>query len=73
MKISKSLLQAIALGVTLGAVSTSCSKDQYAVEPSPTVISEPSPIDNVKNQNNIINMVCPQTNTYHDCPGCGMG
>ncbi len=74
MKISKSLLQAIALGVALGTVSTSCNKDTYevlpAVEENSGVTDEP--VDEANN-NHTQRTKTGESQTCWDCPACGLG
>ena len=61
MKLSKSLLQAIVIGVSIGTASTSCTslfdKDLHL-----STCQESCDIDHAK-----------KTSEPYDCPACGMG
>lgn len=66
MKISKSLLQAILAGVTLGATATSCDtiKKDFEIQEAVDKCDNP---DVNRNTN-------PQTpDPFYNCPACGMG
>jgi hypothetical protein len=70
MKISKSLLQAIVVGVTLGTATSSCdlietiSKDEIKQEQPQEEGNQVTPSRENENEGG---------NTCYDCPGCGMG
>lgn len=59
MKLSKSLLQAIAAGVIVAAATTSCEKIKEEVDKN-------SP-------ENVIKKTFENENETYDCPACGMG
>lgn len=65
MKISKSLLQAIMVGVVVGTAATSCEKIQDANE---TILE--------RTDGTILDPLLPEPEpdpVFFDCPGCGMG
>lgn len=67
MKLSKSLLQAIAVGITLSATTTSCSLfDNSDVAPKLHDKNCPADcqVDHAKSNSE---------NTWDNCPACGMG
>ncbi len=66
MKVSKSLLQAIALGVSLGAATTSCSLFDNQEDLKPQTCDETC-------DENCVGEHQPKGHTYYDCPACGMG
>jgi hypothetical protein len=68
MKISKSLLQAIVVGVTLGTATTSCDLIETITEDD-LKKEEPSSRENENGENG----TCTPDPSGHDCPGCGMG
>jgi hypothetical protein len=75
MKISKSLLQAIAIGLSLSAITSSCTKDVYDVEPIPEVEAENQTDHRPGFEKNDSN-TCPAgggSSTGYDCPACGLG
>ncbi len=61
MKLSKTLLQAIAVGITLGAVS-SCSPTKEASDIHLKTCDEACDIDHTINNH-----------VYDNCPACGLG
>lgn len=63
MKISKSLIQAIAVGLTLGAATSSCS------------IIEPLTNKDKHSCDQSCEVQCTETTkgTFDNCPACGMG
>lgn len=62
MKLSKSLLQVIAVAVTVGVAGSSCTKIEETYQEKKTEIKEKC------------NIPTQKTNTPgFDCPGCGMG
>ena len=63
MKLSKTLLQAIAVGITMGAV-ISCSPTQEASDIHLKTCDEACDIDHAKENNNTVPFYCPM---------CGMG
>lgn len=65
MKISKSLLQAIAVGITLGASSASCSLFKEEDGLHLQTCEEGCDIDHRDNGGT--------ENPDYSCPGCGMG
>ncbi|MBI1224056.1 MAG: hypothetical protein GC192_02355 [Bacteroidetes bacterium] len=80
MKISKSLLQAIVVGVTLGTTSTSCGlvdqiektdlpkqDTQEQVEPTDRTSTDNQGTNEQKNGGETTPPTCG------DCPACGMG
>lgn len=65
MKISKSLLQSIALGVALGTLGTSCTSSVF------TPILDTEEVDKDHEVNSESNPdVCDD---WGDCPACGLG
>ena len=66
MKLPKTLLQAIAVGLTIGAATatTSCSMFEDSEEIHLTTCEDECTIDHSKKNNN---------NHTWDCPACGMG
>ena len=66
MKISKSLLQAIALGATLGIAATSCSLLEDEIKITPNTTDETCETENKGRNDN---------HTYHwdNCTACGLG
>jgi hypothetical protein len=72
MKISKSLLQAIAVGLSLSSMTTSCTKDLYEVDPTPEVDAEQT--DHIPGTGNDLNWPFGEDDPKcYDCPSCGMG
>ncbi|MBK8564695.1 MAG: hypothetical protein IPN76_15510 [Saprospiraceae bacterium] len=69
MKISKSLLQAIVVGVTLGTAATSCDLIETITEDD---VKKEQPTDSRENENGE-NGTCNPDPSGHNCPGCGMG
>lgn len=65
MKISKSLLQAILVGVTLGTTATSCSMFDSITGVDGQEVTE---AENERDRRNGHN-----GDTCEDCPGCGLG
>lgn len=66
MKVSKSLLQAIAVGLTIGAAGTSCDSIKESTEELHlSTCDENCTIDHSGKSNN--------ETTHYNCPGCGMG
>lgn len=65
MKLSKSLLQAILVGVTLGATATSCTKGEELIDKMQHQCDENCTKDNHSNNGGTLNP--------GNCPGCGMG
>ena len=63
MKLSKNLIQAIAIGITIGAAS-SCTPVKEASEVHLKTCEEGCDIDHGKVE---------QNNHHYDCPACGMG
>lgn len=57
MKISKSLLQTIALAVAVGTTTNACKSSKEQVTPKKENVKSEKPIKHIP----------------HDCPGCGMG
>jgi hypothetical protein len=65
MKVSKSLIQAILVGITLGSVSTSaCSLLQVDDKEHTSDCPEGCSIDHSQENEN---------NGHYNCPACGMG
>ncbi|PHN07643.1 chryseobasin-related MNIO class RiPP peptide [Flavilitoribacter nigricans] len=67
MKLSKSLLQAIALGVTISATTTSCSLFENSdVKPNlhDKTCAEDCQLDHRNSEG---------STDWSNCPGCGMG
>ena len=62
MKLSKSLLQVIAVAVTVGVAGSSCTKIEESYQEKKTEIKEKCNIPTEKT-----------TTPGFDCPGCGMG
>ena len=67
MKISKSLLKAIVIGVTVSTAAASCEKIVEDVNDTNDGIKS-----KVKEKCGTDNNKSP-TPTYYDCPACGMG
>ncbi len=57
MKISKSLLQTIALAVVVGTTTNACKSSKEQVKPQKEGGKLEKPVKHIP----------------HDCPGCGMG
>ena len=57
MKISKSLLQTIALAVVVGTTTNACKSSKEQLNPKKEGVKSEKPVKHI-----------PQ-----DCPGCGMG
>lgn len=66
MKISKSLLQAIALGATLGIATTSCSLLEDEIKITPDTTDETCETENKGGNDG-------GTHDWENCPACGMG
>ena len=71
MKISKSLLQAIALGVTLSA-ATSCTKDYHITDLEAHQSGEATEQTDEANNGESTNGD-DRHNACYDCPACGLG
>lgn len=67
MKLSKSLIQAIAVGITLGAAASSCTLIDALEDVKPNDDSSQNVDDRGSDGNGDGGQV------YYDCPGCGMG
>jgi len=67
MKISKSILQAIFVGVTIGATTSSCSLLDSVTGPEEEICEEDCRIDHLHTR------TAEPDNTCWDCPACGMG
>ncbi len=71
MKISKSLLQAIVVGVTLGTAVSSCdiveTITKEDIKNEQTNVNEEGQVPGNRENNN------EGGNTCDNCPGCGMG
>jgi hypothetical protein len=74
MKISKSLLQAIAIGLSLSAITSSCTKDFFEAEPSPEFNDESTMEQQKQNSKDPLG-VCPSGSSDEPfvCGLCGMG
>ena len=65
MKLSKSLIQAIAVGITLGAAASSCTLIDALEDVSPNDDSSQNVDDRGGDGDG--------GQVYYDCPACGMG
>ena len=66
MKVSKSVLKAIAIGLSVGAVTTACDElKQPTADLHLDTCDKGCTIDHSKADT--------QTTTWDDCPACGMG
>ncbi len=65
MKISKSLLQAIALGVAIGGTATSCSTLKEGNDLHLETCTEACDMDHTQERND--------GEVPFDCPACGLG
>jgi len=68
MKISKSLLQAILVGVTLGTTTSSCSMLDAVTGTDENVCEESCKVDHEHKRT-----ASGGDWHDHDCPGCGLG
>jgi hypothetical protein len=73
MKISKSLLQAITVGLSLSSMTTSCTKDLYEVDPTPEVDAE-NQTDHLPSTGRDLSWPFGEEDPKsYDCPACGLG
>lgn len=77
MKLSKSLLQAIVVGVSLGTATSSCDLVDTNVTPEIKKENSNTPTDNgsTTRQSGNENGTCtePGGNSWENCAACGMG
>jgi len=68
MKVSKSLIKAIFVGVTIGTTATSCSMFDSVIS-----LDEPETNEQAHERADEANRNGNDGNTCWDCPACGLG